>query len=113
MQQCQVRVLPQIFVLSFDPNEWCLKNGLHSGGSNLQPISYEFSALTTRPRLLAFNTSVVLFNNINCIVYLDLLFHVLFLRLLIDKKIDFLLVKHFGMDFISFLFHSSPHIRKL
>jgi hypothetical protein len=23
-----------IFVPSFDPNEWCLKNGLHSGGLN-------------------------------------------------------------------------------
>ncbi len=37
----------------FDPNEWCLKNGLHSGDSNSQPFSYESSALTTRPRLLA------------------------------------------------------------
>jgi hypothetical protein len=23
-----------IFVPSFDPNEWCLKNGLHSGGGH-------------------------------------------------------------------------------
>ncbi len=48
------------FVPSFDPIEWCLKNGLHSGGSNSQPFSHESSALTTRPRLLAqlnnFNT---------------------------------------------------------
>jgi hypothetical protein len=42
------------FVPSFDPIEWCLKNGLHSGGSNSQPFSHESSALTTRPRLLAF-----------------------------------------------------------
>jgi hypothetical protein len=41
------------FVPSFDPIEWCLKNGLHSGGSNSQPFSHESSALTTRPRLLA------------------------------------------------------------
>jgi hypothetical protein len=53
MQQCQVRVFPQIFVSSFDPNEWCLKNGLHSGGLNPGPLGHESSALTTRPRLLA------------------------------------------------------------
>jgi hypothetical protein len=41
------------FVPSFDPIEWCLKNGLHNGGSNSQPFSHESSALTTRPRLLA------------------------------------------------------------
>ncbi len=28
-----------IFVPSFDPNEWCLKNGLHSGGLNPGPLS--------------------------------------------------------------------------
>ncbi len=42
-----------IFVPSFDPNVWCLKNGLHSGGLNPGPLSHESSALTTRPRLLA------------------------------------------------------------
>jgi hypothetical protein len=42
-----------IFVPSFDPNEWCLKNGLHSGGLNPGPFGLESSALTTRPRLLA------------------------------------------------------------
>jgi hypothetical protein len=42
-----------IFVPSFDPNEWCLKNGLHSGGLNSGPLGHESSALTTRPRLLA------------------------------------------------------------
>ncbi len=42
-----------IFVPSFDPNEWCLKNGLHSGCLNPGPLSLESSALTTRPRLLA------------------------------------------------------------
>ncbi len=41
------------FVPSFDPNEWCLKNCLHRGGSNSQPFSYECSALTTRPPLFA------------------------------------------------------------
>jgi hypothetical protein len=40
-----------IFVPSFDPNEWCLKNGLHSGGLNPRPCP-EYSAITTRPRLL-------------------------------------------------------------
>jgi hypothetical protein len=42
-----------IFVPSFDPNEWCLKNGLHSGGLNPRPPGHESSALTTRPQLLA------------------------------------------------------------
>jgi hypothetical protein len=37
MQQCQVRV-------------WCL----HSGGLNPGPLGHESSALTTRPRLLAY-----------------------------------------------------------
>jgi hypothetical protein len=32
-----------IFVPSFDPSEWCLKNGLHSP----IPMSHESSALTT------------------------------------------------------------------
>ena len=38
--------------IRFDPNEWCLKNGLHSGGLNPGPLGHESSALTTRPRLL-------------------------------------------------------------
>ncbi len=42
-----------IFVPSFDPNEWCRKNGLHSGGLNPGPLGHESSTLTTRPRLLA------------------------------------------------------------
>jgi hypothetical protein len=41
-----------IFVPSFDPNEWCLKNGLHSGGLNPGPLGHESSALITKPRLL-------------------------------------------------------------
>ncbi len=41
MQQCQVRVFNNFFP-RFDLNEWCRKNGL----------GHEFSALTTRPRLL-------------------------------------------------------------
>ncbi len=45
--------LSTMFVPSFDPNELCMKNGPHSGGSNSQPFSHESSALTTRPRLLA------------------------------------------------------------
>ena len=43
-----------IFFPSFDPNKWCLKNGLHSGCLNPGPLSHESSALTTRPRLLAY-----------------------------------------------------------
>jgi hypothetical protein len=31
MQQCQVN-FHLIFAPGFDPNEWCLKNGLLSGG---------------------------------------------------------------------------------
>jgi hypothetical protein len=42
-----------IFVPSFDPNEWCLKNGLHSGSLNLGHLGHESSTLTTRPRLFA------------------------------------------------------------
>ena len=43
-----------IFVPSFDPNEWCLKNGLHSRGLNPGPIGHESSALPTRPRQKSF-----------------------------------------------------------
>jgi len=53
---------PQIFVPSFDPNEWCLKNGLHSGGLNPGPLGHESSALTTRPRLLALIQYVYIFS---------------------------------------------------
>jgi hypothetical protein len=49
------------FVPSFDPIEWCLKNGLHNGGSNSQPFSHESFALTTRPRLLA---QQIIFNHL-------------------------------------------------
>ena len=42
-----------IFVPSIDPNEWCLKNGLHSGGLNPGPLVHKSSALTTRLRLLS------------------------------------------------------------
>jgi hypothetical protein len=55
MQQCQVN-FHSIFAPGFDPNEWCLKNGLLSGGLNPPPLSHESSALTTRPRLLARNS---------------------------------------------------------
>ncbi len=44
---------PTIFAPSFDPNEWCLKNGLYSGSLNPGPLGHESSALTTRQRLLA------------------------------------------------------------
>ncbi len=47
-----------IFVPSFDPNEWYLKNDLDSGGLNPGPLGHESSALTTRPRLLAIETSI-------------------------------------------------------
>ena len=48
--------LSTISVPSFDSNEWCLKNGLHSGGFNAGPLGHESSALTTRPRLLEFKS---------------------------------------------------------
>jgi len=48
-----------IFVPSFDPNEWCLKNGLSSGGLNTVHLGHESSALTTRPRLLAHKQSLL------------------------------------------------------
>ena len=56
MQQCQVgwKIILNILLQAFDPNEWCLKNSLLSGGLNPGPLSPESSALTTRPRLLAF-----------------------------------------------------------
>ena len=41
MQQCQViKLLP-----CFDPNEWCTKNSLLSGGLNPGPFGHESSAL--------------------------------------------------------------------
>ena len=46
---------PQYHVQAFDPNEWCPKNSLLSGGLNPGPLSPESCALTTRPRLLAKN----------------------------------------------------------
>ncbi len=66
MQQCQVN-FHFIFAPSFDPNEWCLKNGLHSGGLNPAPLGHESSALTTRPRLLAL--SVITLSMITLSVY--------------------------------------------
>ncbi len=63
-----------IFVPSFDPNEWCLKNGLHSGDLIPGPLGHESSALTTRPRLLASNrffNVTVLFKNKVSFVYLQ------------------------------------------
>ncbi len=53
MQQCQVRVFHNFLFQAFDPNKWCLKNGIHSGVLNPGPLTHESSALTTRPRLLA------------------------------------------------------------
>jgi hypothetical protein len=52
MQQCQLN-FHFILAPGFDPNEWCLKNGLLSGILNPRPLSHESSALITRPRLLA------------------------------------------------------------
>jgi hypothetical protein len=60
MQQCQVRVFHKYFFKAFDPNEWCLKNGLHSWGLNPGPLGHESSALTTRPRLLAYFSYIYL-----------------------------------------------------
>ncbi len=49
----KARIISTQFLLhAFDPNEWCLKDGLHSGGLNPRPLSHESSALSTRPRLL-------------------------------------------------------------
>jgi hypothetical protein len=53
MQQCQVNISTLFLLQAFDPNEWCLKNGLLSGGLNPGPLGHESSALTTRPRLLS------------------------------------------------------------
>ncbi len=54
-----------IFVPSFDPNEWCLKNGLHSWGLNPGPLGHESSALTTRLRLLALSICLFVCLSIN------------------------------------------------
>ncbi len=43
----------QFLLQAFDPNEWCLKNGLFNGGLNPQPLSHD---LTTRARLLALSS---------------------------------------------------------
>ena len=37
----------RVLLPCFDPNEWSMKNGLHSGGLSPQPLSHESSALTT------------------------------------------------------------------
>jgi hypothetical protein len=37
MQQCQL-IFTQFLLPCFDPNEWCMKNGLHSGGLNPRPL---------------------------------------------------------------------------
>jgi hypothetical protein len=47
-------------VPSFDPNEWCLKNELHSGGLSPGPLGHESSALTSRPLLLALSWTSLL-----------------------------------------------------
>ncbi len=47
-----------LFRRSFDPNQWCVKNGLHNGGLNPGPLGHESSALTTRPQLLTLNFRV-------------------------------------------------------
>jgi hypothetical protein len=58
-QQCQVgwSIPLSLFVpcieINIDLNEWCVNNGLLKGGLNPEPHGPEFSALTTRPRLLA------------------------------------------------------------
>ena len=50
---------PQYHVQAFDPNEWCPKNSLLSGGLNPGPLSPESCALTTRPRLLILVSYIV------------------------------------------------------
>ncbi len=47
-----------------DPNERWMKNGLHSGGMNPQPLSSESSALTTRPQLFANSIIFMVFNEL-------------------------------------------------
>jgi hypothetical protein len=53
-----------IFVTSIDPNEWCLKNDLHSWGLDPVPLSHESSALTNRPRLLTSICTLIVFTTI-------------------------------------------------
>jgi len=46
MQQCNARLISTRFLLPcFDPNEWCIKNVLHSVGLNPRPFSNESSGL--------------------------------------------------------------------
>jgi hypothetical protein len=52
MQQCQVN-FHLIFAPGFDPNEWCLKNGLLSGGLNPRPLS-QLMTKTYKPRDLKY-----------------------------------------------------------
>ncbi len=53
LQHMQQLISTQFLLPCIDPNEWCIKNGLRSGGLNPRPLSHESSALNTRPRLLA------------------------------------------------------------
>ncbi len=64
MQQCQVRVFHHFFP-SFDPNEWCLKNGLHSGGLNPGPLGLESSALPKQTITTDFHFESSLITNTN------------------------------------------------
>ena len=46
------------FVLSIDPNEWCLKNGLHSGGLSTGLLGHESSTLPLDHNSSPFLTNV-------------------------------------------------------
>jgi len=58
MRQCQVNFHSIFASMLHDPNDWCLKNGLHSVGLNPRPLSHESSALTTGLQLLPFLLTV-------------------------------------------------------
>ena len=55
MQLWQVFRCQHIICPYFDPNEWWMKNGIHSRNSNSRPLGSESSALITRQRLLTQN----------------------------------------------------------
>ncbi len=59
MQQLELEFSTN-YIPGFDPNEWCMKNGLHSGGLNPGPLGHESSVLSTRPWLLGYRLKLML-----------------------------------------------------
>ena len=67
-KNARLEVFHKFLFQAFDPNEWCLKNGLHSGGLNPRPLGHESSASTTRPRLLVSTQPILTISSFQMLV---------------------------------------------